>query len=196
MASPFIHPTAEIDVGARLGDDVHVWHGAHVMADAVIGTGTMLGHGVFVGRGVSVGPGCRIQNHVSIFEGVSLEADVFVGPSAAFTNVKNPRASVSRRSELALTRVGRGATIGANATILPGVALGRYCFVAAGAVVTRDVPDFAVVVGTPARQQGWMSERGMRLDFDSQGVAACSESGTRYRLDGDRCVALDEGAWP
>ncbi len=196
MARPFIHPTATIDVGASLGDDVHVWHGAHVMADAVIGAGTMLGHGVFVGRGVLIGSGCRIQNHVSIFEGVTLDADVFVGPSAAFTNVKNPRAAVSRRSELALTRVRRGATIGANATILPGVTLGRSCFIAAGAVVTRDVPDFALMVGTPARQQGWMSERGLRLDFDSHGVAACPETGMGYRLDGDRCIACDDGAAP
>ncbi len=185
-----VHPSATVDDGATLGPDVRVWHHAHVMAGAQIGEGSMLGHAVFVGKDVSIGRGCRVQNHVSIFEGVTLSDEVFVGPSVTFTNVKFPRAGHSRRSEFAATRVGRGATIGAGATVLPGVTLGEYCFVAAGAVVTRDVPDFVLVKGVPAKPAGFVSRAGRKLAFDYNGMATCSESGERYRLVGKKVEPL------
>lgn len=181
----WIEPSATISPEAHLGEGVQIWHQAHVMAGAVIGAGSVLGHAVFVGRGVRVGRGCRVQNHVSLFEGVELDDDVFVGPSATFTNVKNPRAHVSRRTEFQTTRVRRGATIGANATILPGVTLGAYAFVGAGAVVTRDVPSFALVVGVPARLAGWRSRRGCPLRFDDDGRAVCPEGGETYCFEAD-----------
>jgi UDP-2-acetamido-3-amino-2,3-dideoxy-glucuronate N-acetyltransferase len=158
------------------------------MAGARIGDGCVLGHAVFVGPHVVVGDGCRIQNHVSLFDGVVLEREVFVGPSAVFTNVKNPRAAIPRKHEFRPTLVRQGATIGANATILPGVTLGRFCFVAAGAVVTRDVPDFALVQGTPARPAGWMSRHGERLELDEHGVARCPATNETYHLVSGRLV--------
>ncbi|NLE88581.1 MAG: N-acetyltransferase [Myxococcales bacterium] len=182
MGSPEIHPTATVAEAAEVGEDTRVWHHCHVMAGARIGARCVLGHAVFVGPHVVIGDSCRIQNHVSLFDGVLLEEDVFVGPSATFTNVKTPRAFVSRKHEFGVTRVKRGATIGANATILPGVTLGRWCFVAAGAVVTRDVPDFALVMGVPARPQGWVTRRGERLTLDEDGRGRCPVSGERYRL--------------
>lgn len=191
MPPPEVHPTATIDADVTLGEGTRVWHHCHVMSGATLGRRCMLGHAVFVGRNVTLGDGCRIQNHVSLFEGVTLEEDVFVGPSAVFTNVKNPRASVSRKHEFRPTRVRRGATIGANATILPGIELGRWCFVAAGAVVTRSVPDYALVVGAPARIAGWMSRAGERLDFAQDGVARCPATGELYRLEGGK-VRLED----
>jgi UDP-2-acetamido-3-amino-2,3-dideoxy-glucuronate N-acetyltransferase len=182
MVSAFVHPTAEVDEGAVLGEGVRIWHHVHVMRGARIGAGSMLGHAVFVGAGVTIGARCRIQNHVSLFEGLTLEDDVFIGPSAVFTNVKNPRAEVSRRDAFLPTKICQGATVGAGAIILPGLILGRYCFVGAGAVVTRDVPDFCLVLGTPARPSGWMSRRGVQLRFDDAGEASCAESGERYLL--------------
>jgi len=180
-AAPSIHPSAVVDPGARLGDGVTIWHFCHVMEGARLGAGVMLGHGSFVGRNVNVGPRSRIQNNVSLFEGVELEDDVFVGPSATFTNVVNPRAHVARRAEFRRTLVRRGATIGANATILPGVEIGEYAFVAAGAVVTRDVPAHALAVGVPARQRGWVSRHGEKLAFEN-GSALCPATGERYEL--------------
>ncbi len=174
--------TSHIAAGAR------IWHFCHVMAGARIGRGSMLGHACFVGRGVTLGERVRLQNHVSVFEGVRIDDDVFVGPGATFTNVRYPRAFVSRRAaELSgkgafeTTRVHRGATIGANATIVAGVELGDYCLVGAGAVVTRDVPDFALVVGVPARRVGWVSRVGEPLVFRG-GRATCSATGERYVL--------------
>ncbi len=180
---PTIHPSATVSSEATIGKGSSVWHHCHVMANARIGERCVLGHAVFVAPHVVVGDGCRIQNHVSLFDGVILECDVFVGPSAVFTNVKNPRAFVNRKSEFRRTTVRRGATIGANATILPGVTLGQYCFIAAGAVVTHDVSDFSLVQGTPARHVGWVSRTGERLTLDSSGFATCPATGEVYRLD-------------
>jgi UDP-2-acetamido-3-amino-2,3-dideoxy-glucuronate N-acetyltransferase len=161
------------------------------MTGARIGAGSMLGQGCFVASGVRIGAGVRVQNQVSLYDGVELEDEVFVGPSAVFTNVRNPRAFVARKAEYRRTLVKRGASIGANATILPGVTLGAYCFVAAGAVVTRDVADYALVVGAPAVQRGWMSRQAERLRFE-QGLAVCPASGERYRFDAGEVRLLPE----
>jgi UDP-2-acetamido-3-amino-2,3-dideoxy-glucuronate N-acetyltransferase len=159
----FVHPTAVVDPGARLGAGVKVWHFAHVCAGAEVGEGTVLGQGVYVGPGVAIGRGCRVQNHVSVYEGVTLADEVFVGPSAVFTNVRRPRAHVSRKAEFAPTLVGARATLGANATVVCGVRLGARCFVAAGAVVTRDVAEGVLVAGAPARPVGFVCDCGERL---------------------------------
>lgn len=187
MAEPihpqaFVHETAVIDAGAQIGENSKVWHFCHLMGGSVIGKNCSLGQNVFVASSVVLGDGCKIQNNVSLYEGVVCEEEVFLGPSCVFTNVKNPRSSVNRRSEYLSTHVGKGATIGANATIICGISLGAYCFVGAGAVVTCDVPDFALVVGNPAQQIGWMSRRGKRLHFDDEGIAECPISDERYEL--------------
>ncbi len=184
---PSIHPSAIVDDGARIGDGTRIWHWVHVCGGARIGAGCSLGQGVFVGDRVRVGDNVRIQNGVSVYDGVTLEDDVFCGPHMVFTNVVNPRAHVSRKDEYRPTLVRRGATIGANATIVCGVVIGRFAFVGAGAVVTRDVPDFALVVGTPARRIGWMSRRGERLALPAEGGgrAVCPSGGDAYVLDGD-----------
>lgn len=184
-----IHETAVIDDAAYIGANTAVWHFCHVMSEAEIGADCSFGQNCFVAKGVRVGRGCRVQNNVSLYQGVELEDDVFVGPSAVFTNVLRPRAFVSQKDAYAATRVRRGATIGANATVLPGLTVGSYSFVAAGATVTADVPDFALVAGVPARRIGWVSRRGVRLTFDAQGSATCPESGESYRLDGERVSA-------
>ncbi|HEU4734748.1 MAG TPA: acyltransferase [Kofleriaceae bacterium] len=157
-----VHPTAIVEPGARLGDGVRIWHWVHVRAGAVIGDATSVGQGCYLGA-VTIGRGCRIQNHVSVFEGVTLEDDVFLGPSCVFTNVKHPRAHVARNHAFAATRVGRGATVGANATIVCGISIGAYAMIGAGAVVTRDVPAHALVVGAPARRIGWACRCGETL---------------------------------
>ncbi len=180
--SVFIHPTAVVDEGAVIGEGTKIWHFCHVMAGARIGDQCSFGQGCYVAAGVQVGNGVRVQNNVSLYDGVVLEDDVFVGPSAVFTNVTNPRAAVSRRAEYQRTLVRRGASIGANATIMPGRRLGEYCFVAAGAVVVHDVPDFALVIGMPAQRTGWMSRHGRKLTFDDDGMATCPGTGERYRL--------------
>ncbi len=187
----FVDPTSVIDDGAIIGAGSRVWHFCHVMADAVVGADCVLGQNCFVGRGVELGNGVKLQNNVSVYEGVELGDFVFVGPSAVFTNVKNPRANLDRRTEFRRTRVGRGATIGANATILPGVEIGEYAFVGAGATVTSDVPSYAVVVGVPAALSGWMSRSGDPLEFDSAGVASCPRTGERYRCDARGVVSID-----
>ncbi|HLV22516.1 MAG TPA: acyltransferase [Polyangiaceae bacterium] len=181
-AAAVIHPTAVIDAGALIGAGTHVWHFCHVMGKAQIGAAVMLGQNCFVADGVRIGDGARIQNNVSLYDGVVIEQDVFIGPSAVFTNVKNPRATVRRRGHFSATRVGRGATVGANATIVCGVELGEYCFVGAGAVVTHDVPPYALVLGVPARQTGWVSRHAEPLRFDGDGRARCPASGSGYRL--------------
>lgn len=179
----FAHPTAVIDDGARIGDGTRIWHFCHVSATAVIGERCNLGQNVFVGDGVELGRGVKVQNNVSLYEGVRLEDDVFCGPSCVFTNVTNPRAEISRRGSYARTLVKRGATIGANATIVCGTTIGRWAFVGAGAVVTRgEVPDYALMTGVPARRSGWMSRHGERLGApDADGIVRCPASGWRYR---------------
>lgn len=175
------HPTAVIDEPAFLGEGCAVWHFVHVSAEAHVGAGTSLGQNVFVAPKVRIGAGCKIQNNVSIYAGVTLEDDVFCGPSCVFTNVTNPRAAISRKDRFEATLVRRGATIGANATIVCGVTIGAHAFVAAGAVVTRSVVDFALVAGVPARRVGWVGHRGVRLEpTDEPGVFRCPESGARY----------------
>jgi UDP-2-acetamido-3-amino-2,3-dideoxy-glucuronate N-acetyltransferase len=194
-AAFFAHPTAVIDPRAQVGPGTKIWHFSHVMEGARVGPGCSLGQNVVVSPGVAVGANVKIQNNVSLYTGLTIEDDAFLGPSCVFTNVSNPRSQVVRRSLYEETRVSRGATIGANATIVCGTSLGRYCFVAAGAVVTRDVPDYALVVGNPARQRGWMSRHGQRLDFGSAAEAVCPESGLRYRLvetaSGPQVTCLD-----
>ncbi|HRD85979.1 MAG TPA: acyltransferase [Rubrivivax sp.] len=186
-----VDPTAIVDEGARLGEGTRVWHFAHVCAGARIGAGCSLGQGVFVGNDVIIGDRVKVQNHVSVYDAVTLEDEVFCGPSMVFTNVLNPRAAVPRKSEYRRTRVRRGATLGANCTIVCGVTVGAHAFVGAGAVVSRDVPDYALVVGVPARRIGWMSPHGERLDLPAsgQGEVACPATGQTFRLQGDILIA-------
>lgn len=191
--APFVHPSALVEPGAELGAGVSVWHFSHVLGGARIGAGSMLGQGCYVASKVVLGAGVRVQNGVSLYDGVELADEVFVGPNAVFTNVKYPRAFVSRKEEYLPTRVGRGATIGANATLLPGITLGEYAFVAAGAVVTRDVPAYCLVSGVPARRAGWVSRAGERLRFDGA-HASCPRTGERYRLERELVTPLGETA--
>ena len=186
-----IHPSAIVDVGARLGEGTQVWHFAHVCAGARIGARCSLGQGVYVGNDVVIGDNVRIQNHVSVYDAVTLEDDVFCGPSMVFTNVYNPRAAVPRKAEYRKTLVRRGATLGANCTIVCGTTIGAHAFVGAGALVNRDVPDFALMLGVPARHAGWMSRHGERLALPlaGDGEASCPHTGERYRLR-DGSVAL------
>jgi UDP-2-acetamido-3-amino-2,3-dideoxy-glucuronate N-acetyltransferase len=183
-----VHASAIVDEGAQLGDGTRVWHFVHVSAGARIGERCALGQGVFVGNDVRIGDNVRIQNNVSVYDAVTLEDDVFCGPSMVFTNVYNPRAAVPRKDEYRRTLVKRGATLGANCTIVCGVEVGEYAFVGAGALVNRDVPAYALMVGLPARRIGWMSRHGERLALPAAGggEAACPATGERYRLDGER----------
>ena len=188
-----VHPSAIVDAGAQLGDGTRVWHFAHVCGGARIGDGCSLGQGVFVANDVRIGANVKIQNHVSVYDAVTLEDDVFCGPSMVFTNVHNPRSAITRNNEYRPTLVKQGATLGANCTVVCGTTIGRHAFVGAGAVVSRDVPDFALVVGVPARRIGWVSRHGERLAFkpDASGeVAACPATGERYRLQGNLLTRL------
>ena len=189
-----IHPSAIVDDGAVLGDGCRVWHFVHISAGARIGERCSFGQNVYIGNDVNVGNNVKIQNNVSVYDAVTLEDDVFCGPSMVFTNVHNPRAAVTRKDEYRATLVRRGATLGANCTIVCGTTIGRHAFVGAGAVVHRDVPDFALVVGVPARQIGWISRFGERLALPLAGTAQarCPHTGDRYVLDGG-AVALIEG---
>ena len=188
-----IHPTAIVDEGAQLGDGCRVWHWVHISGGARIGRGCSFGQGVYVGNDVVIGDNVKIQNNVSVYDAVTLEDDVFCGPSMVFTNVHNPRAAVVRKNEYRRTLVRRGATLGANSTIVCGTTVGMHAFVGAGAVVSRDVPAFALVVGVPAQRIGWMSRHGERLALPAtgDGDAACPATGERYRLAGDVLTLID-----
>jgi UDP-2-acetamido-3-amino-2,3-dideoxy-glucuronate N-acetyltransferase len=181
-AAPEVHPTAVVDDGATVGPGTRIWHFSHVMAGSRIGRGCTLGQGVFVGRGVTVGDGVKIQNNVSVFEGVELEDEVFCGPSMVFTNVVNPRSAVERKDEFRRTLVRRGATLGANSTIVCGVTVGRFAMVGAGATVTSDVPDHALVVGTPARVAGWRCVCGEAVDLGADTGTACDACRRQYQV--------------
>jgi UDP-2-acetamido-3-amino-2,3-dideoxy-glucuronate N-acetyltransferase len=178
----YAHPTAVIDEGCEIGEGTKIWHFSHVMPNCRLGKNCNLGQNVVISPEVVLGANVKVQNNVSIYTGVTCEDDVFLGPSMVFTNVTNPRSAVNRRSQYAKTHVGKGASIGANATIVCGHDIGKFAFIGAGAVVTKTVPDFALVVGNPSRQIGWMSEYGHRLVFDQQGEASCPESGQKYQL--------------
>jgi UDP-2-acetamido-3-amino-2,3-dideoxy-glucuronate N-acetyltransferase len=179
----FSHETAVIDEGCQIGKGTKIWHFSHIMTGAVIGDGCNIGQNVVVSPGVKLGKNVKVQNNVSIYTGVICDDDVFLGPSMVFTNIINPRSEILRRDNYETTIVERGASIGANSTIICGNIIGRYAFVGAGAVVTKDVKPYALVVGNPARQTGWMSEYGHKLIFDKQGYAVCPESEERYRLE-------------
>lgn len=178
----YVHDSAIIDDGATIGEGSSVWHFCHLMATAVIGDQCSLGQNVFVGSNVILGNNVKVQNNVSIYEGVICEDDVFLGPSMVFTNVTNPRSTVNRKAEFKQTYVKQGASIGANATILCGVTIGKYALIGAGAVVTKDVKDYAVITGVPGVQVGWMSEHGETLAFDEANEAVCNATGTTYFL--------------
>jgi UDP-2-acetamido-3-amino-2,3-dideoxy-glucuronate N-acetyltransferase len=184
--SVMIHPSAIVDEGAQIGEGSRVWHFVHVCAGARIGKRVSLGQNVFVGNKVVIGDQCKIQNNVSLYDNVTLEEGVFCGPSMVFTNVYNPRALIERKDEYRETLVKRGATLGANCTIVCGVTIGEFAFIGAGAVVNRDVPDFALLAGVPAKQRGWMSAFGERLDLPVAGDASCicPHTGDRYTLVG------------
>ena len=184
MGAPGVHPTADVERGASVGKGTRIWHFCHVMPKAVIGRDCILGQGVFVAATARIGDRVKIQNHVSVYDAVTLEDDVFCGPSCVFTNVSRPRSPFPRKDRYEPTRVGKGATIGANATVVCGRTVGRWAFVAAGAVVTRDVPDYALVTGVPAQRRGWMSRHGVRLTAPNRrGIMTCPESGLRYRVE-------------
>lgn len=178
----FAHPTAIIDEGCEIGAGTKIWHFSHIMPNCTIGENCNLGQNVVVSPEVVLGKNVKVQNNVSIYTGVVCEDDVFLGPSMVFTNVINPRSAVNRKNQYAKTIVKKGATIGANATVVCGHNIGRYAFIGAGAVVTKDVPDYALIIGNPARQTGWMSEYGHKLVFNEKGEATCPESGERYQV--------------
>ena len=186
----FAHETAVIDAGCKIGKDTKIWHFTHVMPDCVIGEHCNLGQNVVVMPGVVLGNNVKVQNNVSIYTGVICEDDVFLGPSMVFTNVINPRSAVNRKEQYKKTLVEKGATIGANATIVCGITIGQFAFIGAGAVVTKNVAPYSLVVGNPARHTGWMSEYGHRLSFDENGIAVCPESGDKYKLDQDRLARI------
>ena len=178
----FAHETAIIDEGCQIGAGTKIWHFSHIMPHCVIGERCNIGQNVVISPEVVLGNNVKIQNNVSVYTGVTCEDDVFLGPSMVFTNVTNPRSAVNRRNQYAKTHVGKGATIGANATVVCGHDIGAFAFIGAGAVVTKTIPPYALVVGNPSRQIGWMSEYGHRLQFDKEGFATCPESGERYQL--------------
>ena len=188
-----VHPSAIIDEGAQIGAGSRVWHFVHICSGAVIGKGCSFGQNVFVGNQVIIGDNCKIQNNVSVYDNVTLEEGVFCGPSMVFTNVYNPRSLIERKNEYRDTLIKKGATLGANCTIVCGSTVGRYAFIGAGAVVNKDVPDYALMVGVPARQIGWMSEYGEQLNLPLSGEAStiCSHTGATYQLKNQQLTKLD-----
>lgn len=186
----YAHPTAVIDEGCSIGKGTKIWHFSHIMPNCIIGEQCNIGQNVVISPDVVLGKNVKVQNNVSIYTGVKCEDDVFLGPSMVFTNVINPRSAVNRKNQYAKTLVKQGASIGANATIVCGHDIGKYAFIGAGAVVTKDVPDYALVVGNPARQTGWMSEFGHALKFDQQGLASCPESSEQYKLENGKVLKV------
>lgn len=178
----FVHETAIIDQGAQIGNDTKIWHFSHVMGSACIGQNCNIGQNVYIDKNVTIGNGVKIQNNVSVYANVTIEDDCFLGPSMVFTNVMNPRAFVERKSEFKNTLVKKGCSIGANATIVCGTTLGQYSFIGAGSVVTKDVPNFSMVAGVPAKHIGWMSKHGEKLKFNNEGIAICSATNEKYTL--------------
>lgn len=187
----YAHPTAIIDEGCKIGKGTKIWHFSHIMSDCIIGENCNIGQNVVISPKVILGNNVKVQNNVSIYTGVICEDDVFLGPSMVFTNVINPRSAVPRRDQYIQTIVKKGASIGANATIICGRHIGRYAFIGAGAVVTKEVPDYALVVGNPAKQIGWMSEYGHRLNFDKNGIAICPESKQKYLLKNNSVIRIE-----
>lgn len=188
----FVHPTAVVDEPCEIGSGTKIWHFSHIMSDCVIGTDCNIGQNVVVSPKVRLGNRVKIQNNVSVYTGVECEDDVFLGPSMVFTNVVNPRAFISRKDEFRSTKVRKGASIGANATIVCGHEIGAYALIGAGSVVTKDVKPYALVVGNPAVQIGWVSEFGNRLEFDDEGFATCKETGDRYQMSGDFVYKIEK----
>ena len=186
----FVHPTACVDPGCQVGDGVRIWHFSHLMPGCTVGADCNIGQNVFIASGVVLGKNVKVQNNVSIYEGVVCQDDVFLGPSMVFTNVINPRSAVNRKGEYARTVVGKGATIGANATIVCGNDIGAFAFIGAEAVVTREVAPYSMVIGNPARHRGWMSEFGHKLEFDSNHRAICPESNQEYLLENNRVTKV------
>lgn len=191
-ANYFAHETAVIDSNCEIGEGTKIWHFSHIMSNCSIGEQCSIGQNVVISPEVKIGNRVKIQNNVSVYTGVICEEDVFLGPSAVFTNVINPRSAVSRKNEYKPTLVKKGATIGANATIVCGITIGSYAFIGAGAVVTKNIPDYALVIGNPARQAGWMSEYGHKLKFDAEGYAFCPESKARYQLNNGKVVKIND----
>jgi UDP-2-acetamido-3-amino-2,3-dideoxy-glucuronate N-acetyltransferase len=186
----YIHPTAVIDEGCEIGKGTKVWHFSHIMTGSKLGENCNIGQNVVISPNVVLGKNVKVQNNVSLYTGVSCDDDVFLGPSCVFTNVTNPRSAVNRRGQYSKTHVGKGASIGANATIVCGHDIGKYAFIGAGAVITKTVAAYALVVGNPARQIGWMSEFGHRLEFNDNGLAICSESYESYKLLNEKVIKI------
>ncbi|ALD22065.1 acyltransferase [Hymenobacter sp. DG25A] len=182
----FAHPTAVLDEGCRIGKGCRIWHFSHLMTGCQLGPGCSIGQNVMIAPGVVLGQNVKVQNNVSLYSGVTCADDVFLGPSVVFTNVRNPRSAVPRRDQYQPTVLERGVSVGANSTIVCGVRLGEYAFVGAGSVITRDVPAYALVYGNPARQHGWMSRQGHRLQFNPEGIAVCPESKEQYQLQNNK----------
>ena len=190
MSSFFVHDTSVVDGDCQIGEGTKVWHFCHIMSGAVIGKDCTLGQNVHVAQDVVLGDNVKVQNNVSIYTGVTLGDNVFLGPSCVFTNVLHPRSAVNRKEQFSKTNVGEGATIGANATIVCGHDIGKFAFIGAGAVVTKTTPDYALVMGNPARQTGWVSEYGHALAFDWNGIAHCPESGQEYKLENNKVCRI------
>jgi len=188
----FAHETAVIDHGCQIGEETRIWHFSHIMTNCIIGRQCSIGQNVVISPEVRIGNRVKIQNNVSVYTGVICEDDVFLGPSAVFTNVINPRSAISRKEEYKPTLVRQGATIGANATIVCGITIGKYAFVGAGAVVIKNIPDYALVVGNPSRQTGWMSEFGHKLIFNKEGIAVCPESQEKYQLLNNKVFKIND----
>ncbi len=186
----FVHETAVVDNGARIGNGTKIWHFSHLMPTCIIGENCSIGQNVFVANHVILGENVKVQNNVSLYEGVICEDDVFLGPSMVFTNVNNPRSGINRKNEFKKTLVKKGATVGANATIICGIEIGKFAFIGAGAVVTKNVSDYALVTGNPAKQTGWMSEHGSKLIFNDNGIAFCEDSQQQYKIENAQVIRI------